>query len=168
MKKNNYISKLAIIAIISSFVLTNVSFANNTEQNNTQNIETERTIEDTQNTVDRITTTMNNNSTVGNNLNEAINVDDPFNVTFDTSTADKADEWINFKASQIIRIIQTVGKWITFIVFVICGIRTVLGVFGKSDKVGKGVFGMILAAVCFVIIQYADIIFEFLLNFIVH
>ena len=28
------------------------------------------------------------------------------NVTFDTSSADKADEWINFKASQIIRIIQ--------------------------------------------------------------
>lgn len=140
---------------------TKVNNQTNKNQTNEANLEK-------QTTMSNIQSTITEESSISN-IDKVIDVEDPFNIEVDSEavTADKINTWVNFKASQLVSIIQTVGKWVAFIVFVISGIKTVVGVFGKGDNISKGVVAMIISAVCFVAIEYADIIFQFLLQFIV-
>lgn len=173
MKKKLTIS---IISIIIPMLIAYPSFA--ATKNEIQNINVESREKNqqstgsgnsqTQNSISNIQNTMANHSSIGN-LDEVINVEDPFNIQLDTSiaTTEKINTWVNVKASQLVRIIQTIGKWVAFIVFIISAIKTVVGVFGKSDNLSKCVTAMIISAISFVAIEYADIIFQFLLRFIV-
>lgn len=162
MKNRKIISlALCIVALLASKLFMTNSYANEPEINQDEQHQiNEPAIENES----RIT------NTVGNDINNFVNVEDPFNITFNEGEEDvseKVSQWINFKASSIIDVLQTIGIWLCFGVFIICGFKTVVGVFGKGDKIGKGVTGMIIAAICFVIIQYADVVFKCLLDFII-
>lgn len=102
------------------------------------------------------------------NLENDIDVSDPTNIKVNSNlgSPDQLEEWINGKAMDIVRIIQLVGQWVSFGVFIICGIKTVIGTFGKSGSVGKGVLGMAISAVAFVGIKYADVLFQWILVFL--
>lgn len=79
---------------------------------------------------------------------------------------DDVTEWTDRKGHQIITMIQRFAQPFTIIIFIGCAILTLIGAFGDSRMISKGIYGMFISVIVYAVILNADKIMDLLLNFL--
>ena len=74
---------------------------------------------------------------------------------------DDAKDFINRKGADIIDLMQTFAGPFVIVIFIACAILTIVGSFGHSGFVGKGIVGMLICGVCYVCINFAPELIQF-------
>ena len=68
--------------------------------------------------------------------------------------------WATTKGNEIIYVLQIFCQPFAIIIFIIAAFMTLIGCIGKSDMVGKGVWGMVLSVVVYAAVLYAPVILQ--------
>lgn len=78
------------------------------------------------------------------------------------------NEWTDRKGSEIITAIQRFAQPFTIIIFIGCAILTLIGAFGDSRMISKGIYGMFISVIVYAVIINANTIMDALLNFLIN
>ena len=82
--------------------------------------------------------------------------------TIPSVSVDQAADLVGTKMYDIISFLQVIAKPLCILVGVVCAMISLLGVFGDSGMLYKGITGMVLAALCYFGIMYAPQIIAFI------
>ena len=77
-------------------------------------------------------------------------------------TMDDAMNHLEEKVFDVVKLLQVIGKPFCIVAFIICAILTLLGTFGKSGYVMKGLVGMLICAIAYTCILFSPQIVNFL------
>lgn len=75
-------------------------------------------------------------------------------------TTDQILNWATTKGNEIIYMLQIFCQPFAILIFIIAAFMTLIGCIGKSDMVGKGVWGMVLSVVVYAAVLYAPVILQ--------
>lgn len=75
---------------------------------------------------------------------------------------DEAINHIEGKVFDVVKLLQVIGKPFCIVAFIICAILTLLGTFGQSGYVMKGLVGMLICAIAYTCILFSPQIVNFL------
>lgn len=76
------------------------------------------------------------------------------------TSMDEILNWATTKGNEIIYVLQIFCQPFAIIIFIIAAFMTLIGCIGKSDMVGKGVWGMVLSVVVYAAVLYAPVILQ--------
>lgn len=76
-------------------------------------------------------------------------------------TMDEAINHLEGKVFDVVKLLQVIGKPFCIVAFIICAILTLLGTFGQSGYVMKGLVGMFICAVAYTCILFSPQIVNF-------
>lgn len=76
-------------------------------------------------------------------------------------TMDEAINHLEGKVFDVVKLLQVIGKPICIVGFIICAILTLVGTFGQSGYVIKGLIGMFISAVSYTCILFSPQIINF-------
>lgn len=79
-------------------------------------------------------------------------------------SVDKASDYVQSKGYDIVRFLQKVIQPLAVVIFIVCAILTLIGALGNSQLTGKGIWGMIIAAIMYIAIIYSPEILSFIVN----
>lgn len=80
------------------------------------------------------------------------------------TTTEQLTSRVEKKGFEIVNFLQTIVKPLAIIAFIICGFFALIGAWGNSQLVSKGVFGMFFAIVMYVVVIFAPDILQFALQ----
>jgi hypothetical protein len=144
-----------VIAIVCSF--GSVSFAQSTSGQQTINTQTLNGAGYVDNT-----TTMSNQPGVMSN-EEAKTIS---KAGLPSVTADQASSFFEKKGFDIVGILQTMVQPFAVIIFIGCSLMTLVGAFGNSQLVGKGLVGMMIACIMYAVVLYAPELLDFFMGWV--
>lgn len=78
-------------------------------------------------------------------------------------TIEQAEDWAERKGFDIVGLLQTFVQPFSVIIFIICAFMTLIGAFGNSQLVGRGMFGMFIAVLMYAVVLYAPELMDFVL-----
>jgi hypothetical protein len=81
-------------------------------------------------------------------------------VELPKTSMDDILNWATTKGNEIIYVLQIFCQPFAIIIFIIAAFMTLIGCIGKSDMVGKGVWGMVLSVVVYAAVLYAPVILQ--------
>ena len=81
-------------------------------------------------------------------------------------TLDQASAWAERKGYDIIGFLQTIVQPISIIMFILGALVTLMGSFGNSQLVGRGIFSMVIAIVIYSTVLFAPEIVDFVFNWV--
>lgn len=81
-------------------------------------------------------------------------------VSLPQTSMDDILNWATTKGNEIIYVLQIFCQPFAIIIFIIAAFMTLIGCIGKSDMVGKGVWGMVLSVVVYAAVLYAPVILQ--------
>lgn len=81
-------------------------------------------------------------------------------------TIDDATDWADRKGAQVITMLQKFAQPFTIIIFIFCAILALIGAFGDSRMITKGIQGMAISLMVYAAIIYAPKIMDVFLSFI--
>lgn len=93
----------------------------------------------------------------GETTNEKLNPNDLVPIV----DMDDAINHLEGKVFDVVKLLQVIGKPFCIVAFIICAILTLLGTFGQSGYVVKGLIGMFLCAVAYTCILFSPQIVNF-------
>ena len=76
------------------------------------------------------------------------------------TSMDEILNWATTKGNEVIYLLQIFCQPFAIIIFIIAAFMTLIGCIGKSDMVGKGVWGMVLSVVVYAAVLYAPVILQ--------
>lgn len=74
---------------------------------------------------------------------------------------DQAKSWIERKGYQVVDVLQTFVQPFAIVVFIGCAMMSLLGAFGSSGLVVKGVIGMVIAVIMYAVVLAAPELLDF-------
>lgn len=144
MKK---IFSLILAILISSMSFGVVAFAETTSSTN-ENVYT--------------TETVTNSTSLSGSDNNSINVDGGVPVV----TIDDATSWVERKGFEIVKFLQTVVQPFAIIIFIGCAFLALIGAFGNSSLIGRGVSGMLIAVIMYAVVLFSPEILGSIINWL--
>jgi len=81
-------------------------------------------------------------------------------------TIDQASTWVERKGNDGLGFLQTMVQPFAVIIFIFCAFMTLIGAFGNSQLVGRGILGMFIAVVMYAVVLYAPEILDFILGWL--
>lgn len=81
-------------------------------------------------------------------------------------TLDDANTWIERKGFEIIGFLQKFAQPFAIVVFIFSGLMVLVGAFGNGKLVSKGVFGMFITLIMYVVVLYAPEIMDVFLGWV--
>lgn len=78
-------------------------------------------------------------------------------------TIDQASDWAERKGGDIISLLQRIVQPLSTIIFIACAFLTLVGAFGNSQLVGRGIFGMFVSVIMYAVVLYAPELMDFVL-----
>lgn len=81
-------------------------------------------------------------------------------------TLDQASAWAERKGYDVIGFLQTIVQPISIIMFILGAFVTLMGSFGNSQLVGRGIFTMVISIVIYSTVLFAPEIVDFVFNWV--
>lgn len=81
---------------------------------------------------------------------------------------DDVTEWADRKGHQIITMLQRFAQPLTIIIFIGCAIITLIGAFGDSRMISKGIYGMAISLIVYAVILNSQRIMDVFLSFMIN
>ena len=81
-------------------------------------------------------------------------------------TIDDVNSWTDRKGFETIKLLQRFAQPFSIIMFIACAIMALIGAFGNSHLISRGISGMAIVAIVYCIILYAPEILDGFLEFI--
>jgi hypothetical protein len=75
---------------------------------------------------------------------------------------DQAEKWIERKGFEVIGVLQKFVQPFAIGVFIICAMLALVGTFGNSSLVGKGIVGMVFAVLLYAVVLSAPELLDFM------
>ena len=91
---------------------------------------------------------------------EAAKIRDGYIDVMPVVTTNDIVDWAVRKGNEIIYLLQIICQPFAIIIFIIAAFKALIGVVGKSDLIGKGLFGMVIACVGYAGAVYPPIILQ--------
>lgn len=93
-----------------------------------------------------------------------------YNKGYDTSipdvSVDEASSWVERKGFEVVGFLQKFIQPFAIIIFIGCAILTLLGAFGNGRLVSRGLLGMLIALVMYVVVLYSPEIMDIFLGWV--
>ena len=96
-------------------------------------------------------------------FNETENPKDP---GLPVVTVDDMSTWTEKKGFEVIGFLQKFIQPFAIIIFIISGVIALTGVLGDGRQVSKGLIGMFIALIMYVVVLYAPEIMDIFLNWV--
>lgn len=96
----------------------------------------------------------------------AVNSENEFDTGVPEVGVDEVTDWADRKGSQIVTMLQRFAQPFSIIVFIGCAVLALIGAFGNSQLISRGIFGMAIAGIIYAIILYAPELIDLLLGFL--
>lgn len=68
---------------------------------------------------------------------------------------EQAKKWVEKKGYQIVDLLQTFVQPFAIVIFILCALLSLLGAFGSSSMVFKGIVGMMIAVIMYAVVLAA-------------
>ena len=81
-------------------------------------------------------------------------------------TVDDMNNWTERKGFEIIGVLQKFIQPFAIIIFIFSAIITLMGALGNAKQVSKGIVGMLISLVMYVVVLYSPEIMDFFLNWV--
>lgn len=91
---------------------------------------------------------------------------DPTDVGLPTASTDEISQWTERKGFEIIGLLQKFVQPFAIVIFIGCAIITLIGAFGNGKLVSKGLLGLFISLIMYVVVLYAPEIMDVFLNFV--
>lgn len=88
------------------------------------------------------------------------------NAGIPSVTADQASSWFEKKGFDIVGLLQTIIQPFAVIVFIGSAFMALIGAFGNSQLVGRGLVGMMLACIMYAVVLYAPELLDFFMAWV--
>lgn len=88
------------------------------------------------------------------------------NAGLPSVTADQASSWFEKKGFDIVGLLQTIVQPFAVIIFIGCALMALVGAFGNSQLVGRGLIGMMLACIIYAVVLYAPELLDFFMAWV--
>ncbi|WPS85500.1 hypothetical protein SMD22_00120 (plasmid) [Brevibacillus halotolerans] len=151
-KMNLFVIVLIVFAMLLSF--TSVTFAQS-PQGQTQNFSTQGIDSSSKSSqsgkLDQIKVT--SDPSVNNGVP---------NVQLPNVKIQQAEKWVERKGFDVVGLLQKFVQPFAIAVFIICAMLSLVGSFGNSSLVGKGIVGMIIAVIMYAIVLSAPDLLDFM------
>ena len=92
--------------------------------------------------------------------------EDPKDPGLPVVTVDDMSTWTERKGFEVIGFLQKFIQPFAIIIFIISGIIALTGVLGDGRQVSKGLVGMFIALIMYVVVLYAPEIMDIFLNWV--
>ena len=146
---------LLVIAIVSSFGSVVFAQANSGQTYSTQTVNAQGYVE--------------NNVQFSNDPNKTMTEEEAraiSNAGLANVTIDEASGWAERKGFEVVGFLQTFVQPFAVVIFIVCAMMALVGAFGNSSLVGKGIVGMMIAVVMYAVVLYAPELMEFFMNWL--
>ena len=75
-------------------------------------------------------------------------------------TMDDTKNWIERKGFDVISLLQKFGQPFSITIFIVCAFIALIGAFGNSQLIGRGILGMVIAILMYAVVLYAPEIMD--------
>lgn len=93
-------------------------------------------------------------------------VRDPSGIGLPTATIDEVSQWTERKGFEIIGFLQKFVQPFAIIIFIGCAIMMLAGALGNGKLFSKGLVGLVISGITYVVVIYAPEIMDIFLNFV--
>lgn len=90
----------------------------------------------------------------------------PMDVGLPTVSTDDINDWTERKGFEIIGVLQKFVQPFAIVMFIGCAILTLIGAFGNGKMVSRGLLGMFITLIVYVVVLYAPEIMDVFLGFV--
>ena len=148
-------SLFVIVAMLFSFV--SIAFAETPEQNS--GVYSTKGLTDTETSAE--SNNQNQNRLSGKVEDLQITPDNFSTGGLPNVQIEQAKKWVEKKGYQLVDLLQTLVQPFAIVIFIFCGLLALLGAFGSSSLVFKGIVGMTIAVIVYAIVLAAPELLDF-------
>lgn len=92
--------------------------------------------------------------------------EDPMDVGLPSVSTNDINDWTERKGFEVIGVLQKFVQPLAIVIFIGCAILTLIGAFGNGKMVSRGLLGMFISLIMYVVVLYAPEIMDVFLGFV--